>query len=89
MSIPLLDRPKPLRNDVELPQQLGLPFYGKTIDVDGIQDSTRPGIEYWGVARHVFDDTYRCLANVGGTLCAVEVTIRPHDHLPPGPAARI
>jgi hypothetical protein len=56
-------------------RQLGLPFYGKTIDVDRMRASNCDGIEYWGKATHVFDNVYRCLANVGGTLCVVEVTV--------------
>lgn len=62
-----------------LPKQVALPFYGRTIDVDGYVDEGRPGIQYIGKASHVFDSTYRCLAIVSGVLCAVEVTIRPHD----------
>lgn len=55
--------------------QLPLPFYGKVIDVDGMRDSRCEGITYWGKATCVFDDVYRCLANVGGTLCVVEITV--------------
>ena len=66
------------RTEDESPQ-LGLPFYGKTVDVDKLCDPKYPeGIQYWGKATHVFDNVYRCLANVGGTLCVVEVTISPH-----------
>ena len=62
---------------LEAPLQLGLPFHGKTIDVDKLRDPKHPEeIEYWGKAIHIFDDIYHCLANVGGTLCVVEVTIK-------------
>ena len=72
---------------LEKPVQLGLPFYGKVVDVDGMTDPKYgEQIRYMGKATHVFDDVYWCLANVGGTLCAVEVTIRSHDHVSPGPA---
>lgn len=64
----------------EFDKQLGLPFYGKVVDVDGMEDPKYKGqIHYMGKAHHVFDHTYRCLANVGGALCVVEVTIIPHD----------
>lgn len=55
--------------------QPGLPFYGATIDVDGVQDPRCPEIQYWGKATHVFDNVYRCYANVGGNLCIVEITV--------------
>lgn len=75
---------------LERPAQLGLPFYGKLVDVDGMTDPKYgEQIRYMGKANHVFDDVYWCLAIVGGALCAVEVTIRPHDHLPPSPEARV
>ncbi len=61
----------------ELPQQIALPFYGKTLDVDELCDPKHPEvIQFMGVATHVFDNVYRCLANVGGALCVVEVTVR-------------
>lgn len=72
---------------LEAPVQQGLPFYGRIIDIDHMYDAKYgEQVQYWGKAVHVFDDIYRCLANVGGALCVVEVTIRPHDHLPPSPA---
>lgn len=58
------------------PVQLGLPWFGRQIDVDQRLDD-RGYIQYIGKATHVFDDVYRCLANVAGALCVVEVTIRP------------
>ncbi len=62
-----------------LPQQVVLPFYGKTVDVDGLTDARRPSVRYIGKATLVFDNLYKCLAIVSGTLCVVEVTITPHD----------
>ena len=60
----------------ELPQdpQRALPFYGKTIDVDGRHDLDGL-VTYYGKATHVFDRTYRCLARVGDVLCIVEITV--------------
>ena len=57
-------------------EQLPLPFYGKVIDVDGKRDPKCDQITYWGKAVCVFDNVYRCYANVGGTLCIVEVNVR-------------
>lgn len=75
------------RRQLEMPAQLGLPFYGKTVDIDGMRDAKYGDqIQYMGKATHVFDDKYWCVAAVGGALCAVEVTIRPHDDLPPSSA---
>lgn len=56
-------------------QQLPLPFYGKTIDVDGLRDAKCPDVTYWGKATCVFDNTYQCYANVNGVLCAVQVLV--------------
>ncbi len=55
-------------------QQLGLPFYGKTLDVDGRLDLDGL-VTYYGKATHVFDRTYRCLARVGDALCIVEIEV--------------
>lgn len=78
------------QQSLEKPTQLGLPFYGRFVDVDGMTDPVRgEGVRYMGKATHVFDDVYWCLAAVSGALCVVEVTIRPHDQVPPSPAERI
>lgn len=55
--------------------QLALPFYGQTIDVDGIKDPRDDQIEYMGKAVHVFDNVYKCYAKVWGTLAVVEVVV--------------
>lgn len=47
------------------------------VDVDGLMD--RKGVVYIGKAKRQPDGTYRCLANVGGALCIVEVTITFQD----------
>jgi hypothetical protein len=47
--------------------------------VDGERDRRYPGIQYWGKATRQPDGTYRCLANVEGSLCVVEVNIKPMD----------
>jgi len=65
-----------------LPLQAGLPFYGREISVDGYVDETKD-VKYMGVAVHVFDDVYRCIAIISGCMCVVEVKIRPHDHVLP------
>ena len=63
---------------LETSAQLGLPFYGKFIDVDGLKDPKYgDGIRYMGKATHVFDNVYRCLAVVAGAICVVEVTVSP------------
>lgn len=56
-------------------QQLPLPFYGETIDVDGLRDAKCPDVTYWGQATCVFDNTYQCCANVNGVLCVVEISV--------------
>lgn len=76
------------RRVFERPVQLGLPFYGKDVLVDGIVDEARQ-ISYLGKATHVFDNLYKCLAVVGGALCVVEVTISFHDHVPPTTETRV
>jgi hypothetical protein len=43
------------------------------LDVDGIVDAR--GIRYIGKAAKHNDGTWTCLADVGGALCRVEVTI--------------
>lgn len=58
------------------PGQLPLPFYGKTINVDGMKDPECDQITYWGQATCVFDDIYQCYATVGGTVCIVDITVR-------------
>jgi len=58
------------------PEQMPLPFYGATIDVDGMHDPKCDQITYWGKATCVFDNVYRCYANVGGNLCIVEISVR-------------
>ena len=44
------------------------------VDIDGLVDD-RKGIQYIGTARRQADGTWQCLANVGGALCLVEVSI--------------
>ena len=46
------------------------------IDVDGLVD-TSTGIRYIGKAMKDFDGCWVCLADVGGALCRVEVSVRP------------
>lgn len=60
----------------------GLPFsYPPTqIDVDKRIDEESDGaISYIGNATLQPDGTWRCLANVGGALCLVEVKLRFDD----------
>jgi hypothetical protein len=49
------------------------------VDVDKMIDHRHPGIQYWGKAKRQLDGTYRCLANVEGSLCVVEVKITPPE----------
>ena len=51
------------------------------MDLDGQIDGFQIGIQYLGKARRTFDGRWRCLANVGGALCLVEVTVRPTVHI--------
>ena len=50
------------------------------LDVDGVVDETA-NIRYIGKALRLFDGRWRCLADVGGALCIVEVTVRPTVHV--------
>jgi len=47
----------------------------REVDVDGMMDSK--GVVFLGKATQQFDGTWRCLANVAGALCLVEVRITP------------
>ena len=53
-----------------------------SLDIDGYVDSR--GIRYIGVATQQIDGTWRSLAEVGGALCLVEVTITMSDNFPEG-----
>ena len=50
------------------------------IDVHGLVDESN-GIRYIGKATKTFDGSWVCLANVGGALCRVEVSVRPTVHV--------
>ena len=54
------------------------------IDVDGFFDEST-GISYIGKAMKTFDDRWLCLANIGGALCRVELSIRPSVHVDADP----
>ena len=75
-----LIRYKSKRETPELMSMVGLncgPFVQNPhteVDVDGRVCATS-GIEYIGKAHRQPDGTWRCLANVGGALCLVEVKI--------------
>jgi len=43
------------------------------LDVDGMVDSK--GVQFIGKAKRQPDGTWRCLANVGGAFCIVEVKV--------------
>jgi len=47
---------------------------GRTVDVDGVKDRTCD-IRYIGKATEQPDGTWRCLADVNGALCVVQVRI--------------
>jgi hypothetical protein len=50
------------------------------VDVDGRWDSKREGIRFIGKASYTgVGNLYRCLANVGGALCLVEVGLTFSD----------
>lgn len=59
-----LDEVKISRAEIDLAGEL---------EVDGIV--TPSGAKLWGVAKKQEDGTWRCLAEVGGTLCSVEISI--------------
>jgi hypothetical protein len=50
------------------------------IDVDGIFDESA-GVRYIGKATKTFGGRWLCLANVGGALCRVELTVKPTVHV--------
>jgi hypothetical protein len=50
------------------------------IDLKGVVDERR-GVRYFGKARRGLDGCWTCLAQVGGTLCFVEVSMRPTVHI--------
>lgn len=50
------------------------------LDVDGCVDGAT-GIRYIGKARKTFDGCWRCLADVGGSLCLVELRVSPTIHI--------
>ncbi len=57
------------------------------IDLDGRYDSRTDAIRYMGMATRQPSGLYRVLANVGGALCIVEVTL--HFDVPPAEAPRV
>lgn len=46
------------------------------VNVDGIIDRRHPSVQYLGFATRQENGLWRCLANVGGALCIVEVSIK-------------
>ena len=61
---------QPEMNEAERLEASGL----LSVKVDGMR-SNDGLIEYWGIARRQPNGLYRCLADVGGALCFVEVSI--------------
>jgi len=57
-------------------QQLSLPPTGEKINVHNMMDRKHEAIRYIGEATKQFDGTWRCLADIGGMLCLVEVKVR-------------
>lgn len=55
--------------------QLDLPLKWPEICVDGIVDEAR-NIRYFGKATMMPSGKWRCIADVGGALCVVEVVIK-------------
>ena len=53
----------------------------REVDLDGRVDEKR-NIHYLGSATQMFDGTWRCLANVDGYLCLVEVSLTDKDGRP-------
>jgi hypothetical protein len=47
----------------------------KELDVDGTE--VKEGVILMGKATRQPDGTWRCLANVFGSLCVVEISIKP------------
>lgn len=56
--------------------ELMAPANAVEIDIHDRVDEAK-GIRYIGKARLGFDGLWRCLADVGGALCLVEITVRP------------
>jgi hypothetical protein len=50
------------------------------IDVDGLIDEST-GIRYLGKATKTFNDRWMCLAQIGGALCRIELSVRPAIHI--------
>lgn len=55
-----------------------------TVDIDGFFDE-KNGVHYIGKAARTKDGSYRALANVGGSLCLVECSIRWDENRRPNP----
>lgn len=53
----------------------------REIEVDGRVDEKR-NVRYLGTATQMFDGKWRCLADVCGALCLVEVTLTGEDGRP-------
>ena len=54
-----------------------------SFDVSRQYDRRTDGIQYLGIARRQTNGLYKCLANVAGALCVVEVRINFDDLLEP------
>ena len=50
------------------------------IDLNNVVDE-KTNLRYIGKANRGFDGRWRCLADVGGALCLVAVTVRPTVHV--------
>lgn len=59
----------------ELRHNLRTHPFAEVVDVNGVIDN-KTGIEYIGNAYRQPSGMYRCLANVNGALCRVEVSLR-------------
>lgn len=47
-----------------------------TVDLDGVVDD-KTGVSFIGKASQQFDGSWRCLANVHGRLCLVQLNLSP------------
>lgn len=64
-----------LRNLAQHNREVAAILGQREVDVDGRVDAKNDQIRFIGKARRQTDGTWRCIADVGGALCVVQVKI--------------